>query len=190
MKIDDGTGTSSQAKVDSTNKLEVRSVSTEDIVNANINGNAFISTSGPQTLTTDTTSSILYMKNNSNKDIIFDLLSTIVGPSTGGVGMPLSVNTINPTGGTLITDETTGFSANLNVGSSALANVTVYTGSEGKTVTGGPFLTALHPNGPIRQDADYVAIISKGQSLSWGFQPPTGNTSMQVQVFVRYYFLD
>lgn len=188
--IKDGTGTKRVAKVDATNKLQTRAVTEGAIVESLGNGDTYLVSSPAVTLTTACTSHILFLKNNDDRDLLFDLLITVVGPSTGGTTLPQAINTINPVCGTLICCGTVSGALNLNLGSSKIADITVTTGTEGSTITGALTAGGLIPSGPIRLDVEFIVSLPKGQSISFGIKPPASNTNMEAQIVTRCRYED
>jgi hypothetical protein len=138
MKIDDGTGSGKQAKVDGSNRLvtlattkaELEYISEED-------GQAFVISHGDYITisTTGTETGILHVKNTStNKNFHVSSIRTC------GTQIQKWKLYKNSTGGTVLSDQTAGSSQNLNITSANTADLTVYKGADAKTVSGGTMM--------------------------------------------------
>lgn len=191
MDLKDGTGSGYRAKVDNKNRLHTSATNTDARSAAIIRGEHFIANPGFMTLTTDGESAILYIKNNSDRDILLKLFRLVAGPSTGGAGAGKIRIQVNPTGGTLITDETATAIINTNVGSTKSFDGIGYEGGEGKTVTGQAGTSELlTPGAGNHYEADLLATLPKGGSIGVSYEPPTGNTSMEISLIVGLHLVD
>jgi len=190
-EIIDGKGTGSRARVDQLGRLYTNAISQDVADYHNIGGDRYNINTDDLTLTTANESVLLYIKNNDSRDLVVDSVIQIIGSSTGGVGQLKSYIYRNPTGGTIVTDETeAAIISNLNYGSTNTLTGNIYMGAEGKTQTGGvasltsiltPPITNLVRVGGI--------IIPKGASIAVSIQPPTSNTSMTVNIAALVYLL-
>jgi hypothetical protein len=138
MKITDGTGTGFEARVDAKNRLsttavvesEMEYISEEDGQTYVISHGDYIAIS---TLNTET--GILHIKNiSTTKELHIHAIRTC------GTQVQKWKLYYNSDAGTLITDQTAGSSANLNIGSPNVADLTIYKGADAKTVSGGTML--------------------------------------------------
>ena len=177
-EIKDGTGTGLKAKVGDKNRLHTHSLSASASSVATATGEAFNVSSELVTLTTDGESSLLYVFNNEEGPISVTTLFINIGTSTGGSGEGLIKFHLNPTSGTLITDETAAQVLNRSIGTSATIGINAYKGAEGKTCTGGDEVQLPSTGGAI--PSEYV--LPRGASFALSYTPPTGNTSVQVQI--------
>ena len=187
--IKDGKGTKHAAKVDNTNKLEVRGVNLTEFQDSLLEGKAFALASSVQTLTSTCISGLLYLKNCDDRDLLISKLVIITGTSTCGTGDAISTITINPTGGTLISGAGFAPAVNLNFGSAIIADVTTFGGSEGSTVTGGVPISDVQTSPQVRDLVD-VAVLPKGFALAMSITPPAGNTSMKVTINIGFQFVE
>ena len=187
--IKDGAGSGDTAKVDSSNKLEVRSIDTTEFQSGIIDGRVFVVSSGVVTLTTACASGLLYLKNCDCRDMLISKLVINLGNSTGGCGNFTSTITICPTGGTLICCGAVAPAANLNFGSGLSACVTSTAGTEGSTVTGGIPVSDIHALANRREIVD-VALLPKGVSLAMSITPPAGNCSVDVNINIAIQFVE
>jgi hypothetical protein len=177
-EIKDGTGSGQLAKVGDKNRLHTHSLSATAASVATATGDAFNVSSELITLTSDSESALLYIKNNEEEAISVTTLFVNVGTSTGGTGKGLIKFNLDPTGGTLISDETAAQVLNRSIGSPSTLSADTYKGAEGKTVSGGDEIELPSSGGAIA--SEYV--LPRGAKFSLSFTPPTGNTSVQVQI--------
>ena len=176
---DDGT----VAKVNKRNQLNVAATSEPQAVVEALRGAAFLATTGVINLTSANYSHMIYIKNTESVQWVIEVISGTFG-TTDGTGDVLMQFTINPTGGTLVTAGTAFTPANLNFGGGvALAGVFTV-GEEGSTISGGfSAAPALIPEGvALREFPGRPLILAPGSSLAMGVKPPTGNTSMNIQL--------
>lgn len=185
-QIQDGTGKSYFAGVDTNGRLQVKSISEGFNVDAAINGENYNINTGRFNLTSDSKSSILYLKNNEDKDFIIQEILVIVGESTGGSG-DFKIDIIkNPTAGTIVSSATDAdIVENRNFGSARQLIADVYKGAEGRTITDGSvFAESLRSAATaVSFDAD-VIILEKSNSIGVEITPQSGNTSTTVSVAV------
>ena len=186
--IKDGSGAGSEAKVDTTNRLRTRTVSDTSAVEAIQDGRSFFVSTGVVTLTTDSASQLLYVKNCDTRDLFISQLVQVFGAATCGAGDYQANLYVNSTSGTLICCGACGVVINSNTGSGLTACVIVKVGSEGSTVVGFA-ATDLHPESK-RVEINDLAIIPKGGSVAFGIIPPTGNMSMRTQIGLTFYFIE
>ena len=188
--IRDGKGSGIAAEVDAKQRLATVSTAQTELVSATKTGNAYTISTGVLNLTSANESAVLYIKSTEDSDLVIHSITVEIGASTGGSGDVIQTNYILPTGGTLISDATAAITSNLNASSSNTLSATNFKGGEGKTVSG-----AIASSGFIRHlsQNDIVPagfIIPKGASLGLSLNPPAGNTSLNVSVFVLVYLLD
>ena len=163
-QILDGSGTGSRATVGADKRLQVRAISEdEEIHNGELGGTYNINT-GLISITGDAT--LIYLKNNSDDNFI--LKSIALGSFEGITHSddPYITLVRNPTGGDLITDATAvSMNQNRNFGSSKTAQVNVYKGKVGGTLTGGDDIAILQatPGGRSFYGIDF--ILPKGASV-------------------------
>lgn len=193
MIIEDGNGTSTQAKVNKKSRLYTFSVTEEKSRNATSDGRSYNINSGSIELTSANESGVFYIKNNENNDLHIDTVVVICGASTGGASTDDVIVEIirNPTAGTLISGASAvSVNANRNFGSSSTLTVDAYKGAEANTVTDGDLyiLSLLQPASRVPFDID--ALLPKGSSLAVTINPPASNTSMDVMVAVVCYLED
>jgi hypothetical protein len=182
FQIQDGTGSSKKVRVNNSNRLFVESVIRSEREEEALLGEAYIVGTGFVTLTSANQSSVLYFKNNEDKDLILTKFIIGVRDSTGGsenhVRGIIIKNPTSMTGGTsnnLVIN-------NINFGSSNTINADSEIGQEGSGLDGGS--TYFATVAPVEQltSEDASTIIPKGSSIGVNIIPPTSNTSLQVSV--------
>ena len=175
--------TGNTARVDSENRLHTRSVSVPQAVNASTDGDTFFIDTGMVNLTSDGISYLLHFKNNGLESWGIESWTASFG-ETDGTGDTLNHFTFQASEGTLFSAGAQSAGINLNFGSSNQLDADVIIGAEGLTVTDGNTINpTLIPAGTLPHlfPASPI-IIAPGSSISSAFQPPTGNTSMNVSM--------
>lgn len=187
--IQDGTGTGFRVKVDSKNRLHALSVAQSASTEAAIEGGLFNVNTGLITLTSVTSSSLIYMNNTDSVDWVFSRVFYNAGISTGGSGSFLAEVIANPNGGTLISSGADFEPVNLNFGSSMPLTGTTKRGAEGSTLTGGVVaVETIVPASGARVLIPFDSIIvPPGSSIAIRVTPQPGNTSMDIQVGFNLY---
>jgi hypothetical protein len=176
MKIQDGTGSGHNAKIDANNRVHTQSVTeTESLHSAEI-GSAYNISSGSISFTADGT--LLYIKNNEDNDMVVEAIA--LGNDGGGTytsSLRPSISIIrNPTAGDLITDATAASHViNRNFGSSKEVNADTFKGKSGGTVTGGDTLGIFQSSQSGRDFFTINMVIPKGSSIA--FQANNGLAS-------------
>lgn len=184
MIIEDGAGTGYKAQVDAENRISTNATTNTELHYASLEkGLAYdFSTGGFISITSvDTETGVFYLKNSSTS---LNLVINSIRTCANAVQKVQIYK--NPTGGTLITNETTGTSTNLNFNSSNTASVIVYKGAEGSTISGGSLMTN-HINGVGHSTAVFenALIIGPGSSIGITFELATaGDCCVRV---VSYY---
>jgi hypothetical protein len=174
----DGAGKGYSAKVDEEQRLHTHAFTVSTALAAALSGDAFNVGSSLITLTSANESGCLYIKNNEPEDIILSVQFINLGTSTNGTGESHFTFYLNPTGGTLISNAVAGDVFNRRIGSNNTLSADVYKGVEGDTITGGNIIKA--PTTGLFSSVPYV--IAKGATFAISITPPTGNTSMEVQI--------
>jgi hypothetical protein len=187
FEILDGSGTGLRAKVDSNYRLHTHSVSESISENASSNGESYNVNTGTINLTSSSESSVVYLKNTDEKDLLISTIGYLLGNSTGGTGN-LTIDVYkNPSAGTLISDAVNAdIIENKNTGSNNTLEANVYKGGEGKTCTGG---TLFYSSLIAKSAGSYIVgtgniVVPKGKSICVKISPQALNTSMDVQVFI------
>jgi hypothetical protein len=170
MKIDDGTGTGKQVRVDDENRLHVNSLSKTAEHEANHkNGEAYsISFSATPTGAGDC---FFYMKNTDDKDMIIEGISMYL-PAAEYFDIVLGDSGI-PSGGSTVTP------VNLNLGSGKSANGTFLQGNDITGLSGGSTayrIYKLASTGSEYENFEQDIILPKNSILTLYVQ--TGTTAL------------
>ena len=187
FQIQDGKGTGFLAGVDTTNRLQTRTISESIFQNSSKIGSSFFLGTPLINLTTATASAIIYIENNEDVDVMLEEIFFISEASTGGVGNMFRTAWFkNPTDilGTLTT------SLNQNFGSSAELDVTIKFGAQGAGVSGGTLVAALSFPIQVFNTLSTNLVLPKGTSIAITIQPPASNTSMQVQIGAKTFKIE
>ena len=185
--LSDGSGGGNKGKIDKYNRA-----ATISTIQSNLQFNSALSslaecyifsTNGFISITTtDTETGIFYVKNTSLSRDLY--LSTI---RTCGTQVQKVTMYKNPTGGTLVTDETAGQATNLNFKSNNTAQASVFKGANGKTVSGGTHL-GQHINniGHSTESTQDALILGRNDSFAITFELAVAGT---VCVACEAYFI-
>lgn len=178
-----------KAKVDLQNRLHTAAVSKSAVIDASIDGETFFITTGTVSLTSDTESWLLYVKNDDTVQWVVESIEASFGASAGGSGDSFNQFNVGATEGTLIDSGIDIPAINLNIGSPKKLSSTVKLGGEGKTLTNGINTPkTLIPEGSlIRTFSAGPVVIPPGSAFAIAYTPPSGNTSQntstQIVVF-------
>jgi hypothetical protein len=180
--IQDGTGHGWSAKVDDTNRLEVRGVIEEGRVEGAANGETFIIGSPFLTQTAATENGLLYFQFDEDATFYATTFSSQGRYTTGGTFdnyLIQAYSGIQPSALTGTWVDTTPL--NLNIGSSiSLAGTFKYGSPAGATgFSGTPIVQLGFPINQFNQ-INTALVFPKGSSLLLTVTPPTSNTSMPV----------
>lgn len=187
--IQDGTGTGLRAKVNSSNRLTVDSIETTAESLASSSGDSFNVSNDIVNITSDVETALIHIKNTNSEDWVITRVYFHFGGSTGGVGSGEFCMIQNATTGTLISGGTAAVPVNANFGSAKLLVGQFLQGTNGSTITDGTeFVRTIVPNFTSRNIIPFDSVvIPPGASLSLQFKPPTGNTSLKVQLGVNFF---
>lgn len=175
--------TGATAKVDANNRLHTQSRTLDIALAETLEGHSYdVSTEGGISLTDDSLSALIYIKNTGDEDLIVETIFVDSISSTGGVGSGFMNWVLNPTGGTLVDAATDCKVINRRIGNPVNLSATAFKASTtGQTLTGGDIIQFPSPAGAgIPFGKPFV--IPKGQAFGVNYQPPTGNTSMLMQI--------
>ena len=190
-EIIDGTGTGNRAKVDEHKRLHVDAITfgrSEQEVEL---GNGYSVNTGTFSLTSDTKSACLYMKNNEDFDMVLTIMVYIFGNSNANGDCTVDVIK-NPTTGTIIDGavnaEMAGVNRNFSSSLSLKDSTLIYKGAEGNTFTNGTKLISSIVQTPSRTPIIIGDIVlPKGSSIGFDVTPPTGNTAMDTQLALGFF---
>lgn len=163
--IKDGTGKGYQLKVGSDNRARVRAVTETEVIHSAELGNAYNWNTGLISITGDAT--LMYIKNNAEDSLIITAIALGIFDGISHSDDPYITLVRNPTGGDLISDATAvSMNQNRNFGSTNTANVNVYKGKVGGTVTGGDNIAILQSTSGGRSFYTIDFLLPKGTSLA------------------------
>jgi hypothetical protein len=185
MQITDATGAGFAAKVDSSNRLRTRGVTSTEVNEEATLGNAYLISSGLVTLTSAAESAVLYLRNDEDDDLVLTRFIGSARASTGGSTSHALVTLYsNPTG-------LTGGSGsdvvpkNLNFGSTNTLLNTSELGQQGASIDGGEAFSAfVIPLEGLSSEGSSI-VLPKGASIGISVVPPTGNTSLTVGIGIN-----
>lgn len=184
-QIIDATGSRLGAKVDDNHRLHTNSLTIEEQSASAETGDAYNINTGDITLTTANESSVIYFKNNEDRDLVVPVVVYLFGTSTGGTGDTVVDIISGPTVGTTVSNaNNVDVNENKNFGSKRSLDVDAFKGNEGETLTDGvvAFSTRL-PAGKfpyVIKTGDIV--LPKGASMGVKVTPQASNTSMTIQI--------
>lgn len=192
MIVTDGIGNGFSAGVLNNHRFLVDSDSHESLVTAASEGKSFNFSTGLTTLTSASASALFYLKNNEVQNLVISQFIGYANQSTGGAsGVGLWEILRGPTAGTIVSLAVALTTrANSNFGSTFTLLADAFEGAEGNTLTDGTVFSAI--NGlvvPHRVEFGEIngVIIPRGASIGIRYTPPTGNTSIVVNVAVKAY---
>lgn len=194
FRITDGKGRGNEVAVDNRQRLLVAALIETESNFYTLEGLKFNINTGNITLTSAAKTSVLYLKNNDDRDLYVDSLIYNIGNSTNGAGQFYVDIIRNPTAGDIITnandvDIGTTSNANLNFGSSNTLDADIYKGATGETVLsgGGEILKTINKNPADRIIIDPAGgfILPKGSTFGINYTPPVGNTTQIVEFAIN-----
>ena len=163
-RIEDGTGSGKEAKVDAKNRLVTRAVTESESAHSTENGLGYNINTGLISITGDAT--LLYYKNTGDNDFIVDAIALGSFEGITHSDDPYITLVRNPSGGDLISDETAvGMNQNRNFGSTNEVNGVAYKGKVSGTLTGGEDIAILQATPGGRSYYTIGFVLSKGSSL-------------------------
>lgn len=177
MIFEDGKGTGSKARVDSTNKLHTRAITETTELHEIVEGDGYNINTGNISFTAAGT--LLYIKNNENRDLILSTL--IVGVGTGSTSDMGEVTiSRDPTGGDLASDATAvSINQNRLFGSSKTLSADVYKGKSGGTNTGDTDIVLIYSGTNTRVVATLNLVIPKGRIVTIEYDPKLSSGSVK-----------
>jgi len=190
--IQDGTGTKTKLRITGANRALVQAVTISEEDDAIVRGEGYQIASGTVSFTGATTTGVLYIKNNDDRDFVLDRCVLILGSAVGASSDQDWTFTVlrNPSAGTTITNQLNAGVSNSNHGSNNTPNAISYRGVEGDTITDGGGAAQ-----PIKQSIDRIILplgrrLPKGTSIGFRITPPTGVTSTKALVVTHWWYDD
>lgn len=185
--LKDGTGSNFEAKVDEDFRLHTDAITQTQLQDSIKKGKTWNIGTGFLTLTTDTASALMYLKNTGDVDLNVDLYVFLTKASTGGSGQGLVEILRNPTAGTVVSDATAVTSTNMNFGKTDVPDADLFSGGEGKTLTGQDDILRSLTTSANRLLLGIVTLIPKNKSVGLRLTPPAGNSSMEVECVMEVF---
>lgn len=191
MEIKDGTGDCHRARVDEDKRLHVGSVSRTERDAAISDGRLFIMSTGLIDLADDAETPLIYVKNQSDRNLYLDLFISTTGQSTGGSGNIYlkSHVALDPTS-TIITEAKPALVGNANTTSTKTFDGIVYKGETGDTFVNTINFATFIDQATNGINTPILAVLPKNGDICYTYKAPTGNTSMEVVILVTAYYLD
>jgi hypothetical protein len=187
-QIKDGTGAGYLAKVDSDKKLHTRSVIDTEEFQANREGNAYNLNTGIINLTNATRTSVIYLKNNEENDLVISAVAIGAFNSANGDGLDMTAIFVrNPTTGDIISGTNVDINSNRNYGSSNTLTADVKKGASGDTAVNGDDHIIVRISEQSRSFISINERLPKGTSFAVDITPPTGNDGMNLYVAIICY---
>ena len=186
--IRDGSGKNYSARVGSDLRLHTNAVINKESEHATELGQAYNINTGELTLTSDSKSAVVYIKNNETSEFHVESIAIGIDRAVGvtsGDQVKIIVER-DPTGGTIVdtTPTDVDINQNRNFGSSNTLDMDVYKGGEGETLTGGSDVILLYISPSSRLFGQFNLVLPKGTKLGITVTPPANNTSMKCYVAV------
>lgn len=184
--IEDGTGKGYTAKVDNTNRLEVRSVTEDGQLEGALNGQTFAIGTPFLTQTADTANGLLYFNNGEDVPFYAKTFSSQARFTTGGTFSNYIINVYTGIEPAALTGTWVDFNPfNTNLASSDLLEGTYKYGSPAGAAgfSGTPKFQLAFPINVYNQIATTL-VFPKGVGVLLTVTPPTSNTAMPVSFTV------
>lgn len=183
MIINDGTGTGKQAKVDVANRVHTYAVEVTEAQSALQTGDAYNWNTGNITLTSAANTSVMYLKNSEERDVLIDALALGFKSDTNGSATDMVEITVvrNPTAGDIITNaNNVDINQNRDFASSNTFTGNVYKGATGETLlSGGSDLLFVYSGVSTRFFSSSLNMhLAKGDAIGINVKPRASNTSM------------
>lgn len=174
VSLKDGTGSAREAKIDSNNKLQTKSVAITEQQQQAKKGKSYQVGTGIFGLTDASESAIMLITNNENEDILISGINIMSKAFTGSSDNVILTKMF--LGSTDITSSTILPALNNNFGSSRVLDAIIKVGAQGSTIVGGTAVGAFFVPVNTFFNTDVAWILPKGTSIGITFTPGTGNT--------------
>lgn len=184
-KILDGTGQGNFVKVDNENRLLTRSITESDQLFKSQIGESYQFGTGIQTLTNDTETAVIFIRNNEDRALAFNRLILTSRSATGSTDsmceLRLYTQSTNLTGGGV----QAGPVLNNNIGSTRELSADILIAGTGGVLTdgqlGGEALVEVQTFKPI----DIFWVVPRGNVVAFTLTAPAGNTSWDVNLILE-----
>lgn len=190
--IQDGTGTKLKAKINQENRLLTQTISETEFDNATSVGESYNINTEFLTITGNTETPLLYIKNNNDRNLV--LSAFFIGTDAdSGTATRLSLLRVykNPTSGTLISSGTDITPVNRNFGSSNEFGGIAKKGGDGFTISGFESTPVLYQTQGTKQRnfGTVQLVLPKGSSVVVTYQQ-YGLTQNDIYVGFQVYLSD
>lgn len=183
--ITDGTGSSTKAKVDKTNKFNTRAITISQGNEATSDDDGYFISTPLINLTSANNTSIIFFINNEDRALIASAIIIHNTESTGGTEETFRVEVFS--GATALSTSSTFVPVNNKIGSANTLNGTYLSGVEGSALTGGASIALLVPRIGFITAIPSDVFVPKGGSIGVTITPPANNTSWNVSIsFVAF----
>ena len=181
--------------IDNNNHAHVDSVTLGEADHSAKFGAKFNINTGDITLTDANNTSVLYIKNNEDSDLVITALIYNLGATTSGTG-DVKIDVLrNPTTGDIVTNASAvavgaGVSANQNFGSNVSLSVDAYKGATADSLLtdGAVSISTRSASNTGRIVISLGAVrLPKGSSIAINYTPPSSNSSQIVQFAAACY---
>jgi hypothetical protein len=176
--------------IDTNQHLHTEAVTRGEKDQAALKGWRFNINTGDITVTNATETSMLYVKNTGDDDMVVDSLIYNLGATASGTG-DVKIDVVrNPTAGGIITNANDvavgpGVSANQNFGSTNTMTGLFYKGATGETLLSGGDGVTISTRSASNTGRILISLgataLPKGSAIGINYTPPTSNTSQIVQ---------
>ena len=187
--IKDGTGKGFAAKVSLDNRLLTLSTTSSSEIEANERGDAYNINTDTINLTNALETTVLYLKNNEDRDFIISAVVIGIFTSANGDGADMYTTFIrNPTTGGIITNaNVTPVKSNRNYGSNNTLTADIFNGASGETKVNGSDHIIVRITEDSRTFVAINEVLPKGTSFAINITPPTSNDGMNVYAAIIGY---
>ena len=185
--IRDGKGRGFLAQVNADNQLVTRAATNAQRLISAVDGQYYEATTGQITLTDALETGIIYLKNEvtDGKVVVVDRVFYDIWTSTGGTGGDGTLRYyISPTitGGTDIVPTNTNFRVSAGAEGTFKKSLTTMTGTPWWSMYASDKTSIALEEGRI--------YIPPGYSFGIALDPPTGNTSMKININIAFYYFN
>lgn len=183
MKIEDGTGNGFKVKVDASNRISAKSITTTVQLDSSQNGDSYQIGSGVVTLTNACESPVIFFENNENFDVIITGVNVTSNKMTSTTCCVFLAKVYSGACGICCGTSLCAF--NNNFGSSQTLCATITSGGVCSTLTGGTLSGAFYIPVNTFFNTDLAWVIPKGSSVAISATPASGNTSFPVSIVLE-----
>ena len=185
LRLKDGTGTGSAAKVDARNRVSAMSTSQAVSTQRSLDGVGYNLNTGKIALTDGAESSVFYIKYNGTTKFHVTRIVIGLGVLSGTISDSVEMFVkSNPTAGTIVTNEVgVDMNANRDLSSANTLPADVFKGAQGDTMTDGDDSFLFFAEGNQRAITAVDLILSPGNSMGITVQlNATGGGNLYIAV--------